>query len=82
VIERRRVFPPFPERRDDVSGRRPIDLELHVAPRRTRSVPLIDLNRLLVAVVTLRIPPTVAEVDPTDERDIGARPADCTATIF
>src|SRR3954447_24395855 len=68
------VAPTLCERPRKVVDHRPAELDLHVVPGRTRTVVLVvELDHLRVTAVARVVTTTVAEVDPTDERDVTCR---------
>ena len=70
MVERGRILPALAERPGEIADRRPVHLELDVVPRRSWSVPRIELDRLLVATVPGVVAAAVAQVDPADEGDV------------
>ena len=66
----RRVLPPLAEGVGEVADCGTVQLELHVVPRRTVAVAVVDLDDLGVTEVTGVVMATVAEVDAADERDV------------
>ena len=70
MVERGRVLPSLPERPRQIPDRRAVDLQLDVVPRRSWSVAGIELDRLLVTLMRLVVPPAVAEIDAAGEGDI------------
>ena len=74
MVERGRVLPALAERPRKIADGGTVHLELDVVPRRSRAVPRIELDRLLVAAVLGVVAATVAQVDPADEGDVVVGP--------
>src|SRR4051794_36229299 len=71
MVEWRRIDPPFAERPGEVVDGRTSQLELQVVPRRARSVAPVELDGLRIALVIAVVVTPVADVEPSDEADIG-----------
>jgi hypothetical protein len=71
MVEGCRVGPPLAERVFDLGDGRTPELQLYVVPRRTRTVSGIGVGGLFIAAVRTVIATTVAQIDATDEGDLG-----------
>jgi hypothetical protein len=67
------VVPPFSENCQQVSHHRATQFQGGVVPRRSFAVPGIHGQRLWVSPVVGIVPTAVAEVEPTNERDVQRR---------
>src|ERR1035437_9911407 len=70
MIQRRWILPTLVKRRLEISDCGPADLELDVVPRGPGPVPLVQLDRLFIAVMLIVVASSVTEVDAAHERHV------------
>src|SRR5206468_3012251 len=73
MVERRRVLPAFTKRVLEIANRWAAHLELHVVPRRSGAVTVVELDRLGIACVSRVVVASVTQIDTALERNVVAR---------